>query len=101
MICLLYTSKAYVTNEITLADALEDLKRVDLVVTDSQAFKTVDKIVPKEIKLTSFSMLLAYQKGNFRQLLDGAAAIDKLSADSKAVSYTHLQKPLRSISEEF
>lgn len=51
--CLDHNMKAYVTNEITLADALEDLKRVDLVVTDSQAFKTVDKIVPKEIKLTS------------------------------------------------
>lgn len=83
--CLDHNMKAYVTNEITLSDAVIDLKHVDLVVTDSQAFKQVDKIVPKEIKLTSFSMLLAYQKGNFRQLLDGASAIDKLGADSKVL----------------
>lgn len=81
--CLDYGMKAYVTTETTLSDALNDLKRVDLVVTDSQAFRIVDKIVPKNIMLTSFSMLLARQKGNFDQLLKGAAKIDSLSNSSK------------------
>ena len=83
--CLDHGMKAYVTTETTLSDALNELKHVDLVVTDSQAFKLVDEIVPKEIKLTSFSMLLARQKGNFAQLHDGAEAIDRLTEDSKVL----------------
>lgn len=81
--CLDHDMKAYVTTEKTLPDALSELKRVDLVVTDSQAFKVVDEIVPDGIMLTSFSMLLAAQKGNFRQLLSGARAIGGLNKNSK------------------
>lgn len=81
--CLDHNMKAYVTTEHTLLEALEELKKVDLVVTDSQAFKLVDSIVPKEIPLTSFSMLLACQKSDFETLIAGAGAVDKLTADSK------------------
>lgn len=81
--CLDHGMKAYVTTEVTLKDALDELRHTDLVVTDSQAFKIVSKIVPDNIMLTSFSMLLAAQKGDFKQLLSGAAAIDKINADSK------------------
>lgn len=81
--CLDHDMKAYVTTEKTLPDALSELKRVDLVVTDSQAFKIVDEIVPDDIMLTSFSMLLAAQKGNFSQLLSGARAIGGLNKNSK------------------
>lgn len=83
--CLDHGMKAYVTTEKTLESALEELNRIDLVVTDSQAFKVVDRIVPQSIKLTSFSMLLANQKGNFSQLLSGAEAIDNLSGKSKVL----------------
>lgn len=38
----------------------------DLVITDSQAFKEVDAIVPSDVPLTSFSMLLARQKGDLQ-----------------------------------
>ncbi len=76
--CLDHDIKAYVTKETTLKEALDDLKKVDLVVTDSQAFKLVSEIVPREIPLTSFSMLLARQKGNFNQLLDGISAVRNL-----------------------
>lgn len=51
--------KALVVRETELKNALENLKeKPALVVTDSQAFKEVDEIVPKSIPLTSFSMLL-------------------------------------------
>ncbi len=81
--CLDHEIKAYVSKETTLESALSDLKKVDLVVTDSQIFSLVDSIVPKEIPLTSFSMLLARQKGNFQQYLDGAEAITNLKTGDK------------------
>lgn len=83
--CLDHDMKAYVVTERTLRDALEELKQVDLVVTDSQAFKVVSEIVSADIKLTSFSMLLANQKGNFAQLLRGARAIENLNEKSKVL----------------
>lgn len=83
--CLDHGMKAYVTTEKTLADSLKELSRVDLVVTDSQAFALVDSIVPRDIKLTSFSMLLANQKGDFIQLLNGADSIKNLSDKSKVL----------------
>ncbi len=76
--CLDHDIKAYVTKETTLESALKDLKKVDLVVTDSQIFSMVDAMVPKEIPLTSFSMLLARQKGNFKQYLQGAKMLNAL-----------------------
>ena len=81
--CLDHDMKAYVTKETTLAEALGDLNRVDLVVTDSQAFRMVDQLVPKEIPLTSFSMLLARQKGNFKQYLKGAEGFSSLRDGSR------------------
>lgn len=47
-----------------------------MVVTDSQAFAEVSKIVPENIPLTSFSMLMARYKGNFTEAVKGAAALD-------------------------
>lgn len=90
--CLDHGIKSYVVRDTELESALKDLKNVDLVITDSQAFKEVDKIVPKEINLTSFSMLFARQKGDFDTFIKGALSIDKLTKDSKvlfAESCTH------------
>ena len=90
--CLDHGIKSYVVRDTELEGALKDLKNVDLVITDSQAFKEVDKIVPKEINLTSFSMLFARQKGDFETFVKGALSIDKLTKDSKvlfAESCTH------------
>lgn len=47
-----------------------------MVVTDSQAFKEVSEIVPENILLTSFSILLARHKGKLFDQLKGAAALD-------------------------
>lgn len=49
-----------------------------LVVTDSQAFAEVRAAVPREIPLTSFSILLARRSGDWETLRDGAKAIDRL-----------------------
>jgi [FeFe] hydrogenase H-cluster maturation GTPase HydF len=76
--CLDSGIKAFVVRDTELKGALSDLKQIDLVVADSQIFKTVSEIVPQSIPLTSFSMLLAKQKGNFSQLIKGVEEIDCL-----------------------
>jgi len=49
-----------------------------LAITDSQLFGKIDKLIPPEIPMTSFSILLARQKGNFEAYLKGTPHIDKL-----------------------
>lgn len=83
--CLDNNMTAYVTKENTLKDALDNLKKVDLVITDSQAFKLVNEIVPPSVPLTSFSMILARKKGNFKQFLDGAEHILKLKSGDRVL----------------
>lgn len=73
---------ALTVRETELAAALSSLGRTpDLVITDSQAFSYVAKIVPEEIPLTSFSILFARYKGNLKTLADGARALDSLKED--------------------
>lgn len=81
--CLDHGIKSYVVRDIELESALQDIKDVDLVITDSQAFKIVDEIVPKNINLTSFSMLFARQKGDLDSFIEGARKIEELNKDSK------------------
>ena len=50
-----------------------------LVVTDSQAFEQVAQIVPREVSLTSFSILMARYKGELAQLVEGARALDAVT----------------------
>lgn len=49
-----------------------------IVITDSQAFAQVSKIVPADIQLTSFSILMARYKGFLETAVKGAAAIENL-----------------------
>ncbi len=49
-----------------------------LVVTDSQVFLKADASIPKDIPLTSFSILLARQKGDFYAYLEGTPKIGEL-----------------------
>lgn len=90
--CLDNGIKSYVVRDTELEAALKDLKHIDLVITDSQAFKKVDNIVPNEINLTSFSILFARYKGELDAFLDGISAIKDLHENSKiliAESCTH------------
>lgn len=65
--------------ETELAKTLKKLENPPaLVITDSQVFKTVAKIVPEDVPLTSFSILFARYKGNLELLVRGARFIDSL-----------------------
>jgi len=68
-----------VTRETELAKALSALTAPPrLVITDSQAFKTVAAIVPEEIPLTSFSILMARYRGFLKTAVQGIAALSRL-----------------------
>ncbi len=56
-----------------------------LVITDSQVFGAVSKIVPEKVRLTSFSILFARYKGNLESLVRGAAKLDDLSDGDKVL----------------
>ena len=73
-----------VVKENLLGEALAKYKPA-LVVTDSQAFKTVAATTPKDVPLTSFSILFARQKGNLTVMLAGARAIDALTEKSRVL----------------
>ena len=70
---------AIVTKESELTQTLEGLgKKPAMVITDSQVFKTVAPLVPADIPLTSFSILMATYKGLLDAAALGAAAIEHL-----------------------
>ena len=70
---------AVVSKETELSDTLAALARPPrMVITDSQAFGVVSKLVPREIPLTSFSILFARYKGNLAAAVRGAKAVDSL-----------------------
>ncbi len=70
---------AYVTKESTLTETLLSLKeKPAMVITDSQVFGQVSKLVPPEIPLTSFSILMARHKGLLTEAVHGVQAIDRL-----------------------
>lgn len=72
-----------VVKDTELAIALEKVGKVRMVITDSQAFGKVSKIVPPEIPLTSFSILMARFKGILDQSIEGANMLDKLESGAK------------------
>ncbi len=77
-------STAIVVKEDELKDTLESLnKKPSIVITDSQVFERVNKDVPKDILLTSFSILFARQKGDLDELIKGAYYLDKLKDGDK------------------
>ena len=56
-----------------------------LVITDSQVFAQVDKILPREVPLTSFSIIMARAKGELSVFIEGAKAIEKLGPHDKVL----------------
>lgn len=54
-----------------------------LIITDSQIFAQVEKLAPKESKLTSFSILMALHKGDIDTFRQGAETLKKLSPDAR------------------
>ena len=74
-----YHAIPIVTQVEELRTVMESLQgRGKLVVTDSQAFKEVERILPKEQPLTSFSILMARYKGFLSYALEGCRILDDL-----------------------
>ena len=82
-----------VVQENNLKTALENLKtKPALVITDSQAFKEVNEIIPDDIPLTSFSIIFARLKGDLKTFYQGALSIKNLKENDKVLlleSCTH------------
>lgn len=82
-----------VTKERELRKTLDNLKNPPaLVITDSQAFLKVSADVPRNVKLTSFSILFARFKGELNEFVKGTTAIEKLQSGDKILiceSCTH------------
>ena len=81
-----------VLKETNLQQYFDTMPHPDLVVTDSQAFAVVSKIVPEEVPLTSFSILLARLRGDFENYLKGTPCLLKLQDGDKILmleSCTH------------
>ncbi len=77
---------AVVVRETELETALKSLgKSPSLVVTDSQAFAFVNSVLPSEIPLTSFSILMARYKGFLNTAVAGANKIDSLKNGSRVL----------------
>ena len=70
---------AIAVRDSELSETLKNLGRSPaLVITDSQVFDTVAKIVPREVPLTSFSILFARYKGNLELAAHGAQTLKTL-----------------------
>jgi len=68
-----------IVKDSELEDSLKVLnKKPDLVITDSQVFAKVNSIIPKDVPLTSFSILFARYKGELEYFVQGAKKINEL-----------------------
>ncbi|MDN5331093.1 MAG: hypothetical protein PWP45_318 [Tepidanaerobacteraceae bacterium] len=77
---------AVVTKETELKNTLSSLARKPrIVVTDSQAFARVAQDTPRDIPMTSFSILFARYKGDLAQLVEGVKAIKNLKPGDKVL----------------
>lgn len=77
---------AVFTKEFQLEETLKKLAAPPkMVVTDSQAFGMVSKIVPESVPLTSFSILMARYKGFLDAAVQGAAALKSLKNGDKVL----------------
>ncbi len=79
-------ARAFVVKEDELKATLEEMPYPPrMVVTDSQVFGSVKEIVPKDIPLTSFSILMARYKGFLVPSVEGSKALDSLEDGDKVL----------------
>lgn len=79
-------ASALVCRDTELVDTLAKLVQPPkMVITDSQVFGKVSKMVSKEILLTSFSILMARYKGDLPLTVSGVAAVDSLRDGDKVL----------------
>lgn len=90
--CLDHGIRCLVCRDTELKQTLCDHPKIDLAVTDSQAFHFVSKTLPDQIPLTGFSTLFARHKGDLALFVEGLDHIDRLHETSRiliAESCTH------------
>ncbi|MBN2313514.1 MAG: [FeFe] hydrogenase H-cluster maturation GTPase HydF, partial [Sedimentisphaerales bacterium] len=77
---------AMITKETELPMVLERLNgQPDIIVTDSQVFNKCVSIAPSNVRMTTFSILMARFKGDFGELAEGTQAIGSLKAGDKVL----------------
>ena len=82
--CLDINAIVVVTKETELKLTLEKLKnKPDIIICDSQVIKKVAEIIPKNIPLTTFSIIFSANRSDFKIMLDGIEAIKKLKPTDK------------------
>lgn len=70
----------------SLPAALASLRTLPaLTITDASVFRAVNELLPPEAPLTAFSILLAAAKGDMQVFVEGARAIDRLTARSRVL----------------
>ncbi len=88
---------AHVCQDTELGQTLKQLKRTPaLVISDSQVFGKVKRIVPRRVPLTSFSVIYARHKGDLKQFKAGTKAVSRLKDNDKiliAECCTHHPQP--------
>ena len=81
-----------VLKETALKQYFDNNPKPALVVTDSQVFALVNKILPQDVQLTSFSIILARLRGDFENYLKGTPHLSNLKDGDKILmleSCTH------------
>ena len=88
---------ALTVKDTELIDILQSLKEEpSLVITDSQMFKKVNELIPKHLRLTSFSILMARYKGDLDLFVKGAKAINSLKpSDNILIAEACTHHPLK------
>ncbi|MBE5942133.1 MAG: [FeFe] hydrogenase H-cluster maturation GTPase HydF [Lachnospiraceae bacterium] len=70
---------ALVVKDTEYSRIYEELQRKpDMVITDSQVFKKVNDATPRDVALTSFSILMARKKGFLKMAVEGVQTLDTL-----------------------
>lgn len=69
-------ASAICTDLDNFENTIKSLNKIDLIITDSQAFREVYEKKPKDIKLTSFSVLFSAFKGDLAYFVESAQVLD-------------------------
>ena len=74
-----------ILDHASMALCAQSGKKIRMVITDSQAFAEVSEVVPEEIPLASFSILMARYKGVLEEAARGVRAVDTLQDGDKVL----------------
>lgn len=69
-------ASAICTDLSNFETTIKSLNKIDLIITDSQAFKEVYEKKPSDVKLTSFSVLFSAFKGDLEYFVESAQVLD-------------------------